>query len=164
MKKCVMKWSVVLVFFLVNGCSTVGDWLSGPSLNPSVWTMYGQNLHHITLGVTTQAKVREVFGPPKDIQTSVKKGIREETWAYATANSSVNPFQYLPIIGVLALPSTQDTDAMSISFSSEGIVDGVSVRDVQPYGSAGETSRKRQNRWAIESYGMNNPMVRIKAR
>lgn len=155
---------ILLIIFICNGCSAVGNWLSGPSPNPSVSSAYGQTLSPIMLGVTTQAQVRKMFGPPSDIQTSVNKGIREEAWAYAKAAPSINPLQYLPFIGVFALASSQHTDAFSISFSSEGRVDGVSVRDVQPYGAGGTYGFRRPGSQAIESYGMNNPMVKISSR
>ena len=150
--------AILLIFFLLTGCSSVGDWLSRPS-GPSSGLAYPAQFDHIIIGVTKQAEVRGIFGTPTDIQTSVKGGARRETWAYAHASPSINPFQYLPVFGVLALTPLQESQTFSVSFGSDGIVDGISVRDVQPYGSVASSTMGLVGGREVKPYGMNNPMV-----
>ena len=150
---------VVLLLFLLTGCSSMGEWLSGPAGNQPPQLVYPAQFANLTIGKTTQAKVRAVFGPPTDLQTSVLNGISRETWAYAKASPSINPLQYLPLVGVLALPQRQEVAAFSISFSSEGIVNGLSVRDFQPYGDLTSTADRFKSARAVSPYGTNNPMV-----
>jgi len=151
--------AVILILFLLTGCSSMGEWLSGPVGYQSSRMVYPAQLEHIIIGVTTQDKVRTVFGTPTDLQTAVLNGISRETWAYANASPSINPWQYLPLVGVFALPQRQESAAFAISFSSEGIVDGVSVSDFQPYGDVTSAADRFKSDRAVLPYGTNNPMV-----
>jgi len=150
---------VLLILFLLTGCSSMGEWLSGSAGYRSPEFVYPVQLDHITLGVTSQAKVRAVFGAPTDLQTAVLNGISRETWAYAKASPSINPLQYLPVVGVFALPLREEAAAFSVSFSSDGIVDGISVRDFQPYGDVTSAADRFKSARAVSPYGTNNPMV-----
>ena len=151
---------VTLIFFLLTGCSSVGEWLSGPAGYQPSGLAYPAQYSHITIGVTTQAKVRAKFGAPTDLQTSVLNGISRETWAYAKASPSINPLQFLPFVGVFALPQRQEASAFSISFSSDGIVDGISIGDFQPYGDVRSAADRLKSARNVLPYGTNNPMVR----
>ena len=137
----------------------MGEWLSGSAGKSYSGLIYPAKFDHITIGVTTQNKVRAVFGSPTDLQTSLRNGITRETWAYAKASPSINPLQYVPLLGVLALTDAQEGDTFSISFSSDGIVDGISVRDFQPYGGVTSVSDRLKTARDVIPYGLNNPMI-----
>lgn len=149
----------ILFLVFLTGCSSMGDWLSGPVRSPSPVAMYPVRLDSLVIGLTTQAQVRAAFGAPTDLQTAVRDGLTRETWAYAYASPSINPLQFLPLIGMLALTSPQEFPTFSVSFASDGIVDGVSIRDLQPCGDVPSPGDRFKSGHVVTPYGLNNPMI-----
>ena len=151
--------AAILILLFLTGCTTMADWFSGPVRSPASTPVYPVHLDHLTIGVTTQAQVRATYGAPTDLQTSVRNGGIRETWAYANASPAINPLQYLPLVGVLALTRHPEYPTFSVSFAPNGIVDGVSIREAQPYGDVTSNADRNKTGYAVIPYGLNNPMI-----
>ena len=155
--------AVILILLLFTGCSSMADRLSVPGGDLSSEYGYPANLAKVTIGVTTQQEVRKVFGSPTNLQTALRNATLRETWAYAQASPSINPIQYLPLVGGLVVPRSQEDHSFSVSFSSEGIVEGISVRGFQPYGDVLSSAHRDRTEAGIHPYGTNNPSIRASA-
>lgn len=150
---------VIFLILLLTGCTAAGDRLSGSALHRDPAIAYPTSLDHIHIGVTTKEEVRNLFGNPTDIQLSSDHNQARESWAYATANPSIHPLQYVLGFGALSLSTQQHQSSFSISFSPDGIVDGIGLRDVQPFGEAGASLSTLGTTSHVLPYGMNNPLT-----
>ena len=152
---------MLVIFFIVllTGCTAAGDRLSGSALHRDPAITYPTSLDSIHIGGTTKDEVRSLFGNPTDIQLAPNHTQARESWAYARANPSTHPLQYVPGFGVFALSKHSRQSSFSVSFSSDGIVDGIGLRDVQPLGVAGASMSTIGTTYPVLSYGMNNPLT-----
>ena len=64
------------------------------------------------------------------------RGAPRESWAYASADPPIQPYQYLPIFDVLAFTDTKEPESFTVGFSLAGIVDGLTLSKVQANGDA----------------------------
>ncbi|MEC4681318.1 MAG: hypothetical protein VST67_11570, partial [Nitrospirota bacterium] len=87
---------VIFLILLLTGCTAAGDRLSGSALHRDPAIAYPTSLDHIHIGVTTEDDVRNLYGNPTDIQLSSDHNQARESWAYAKANPSIHPLQYVP--------------------------------------------------------------------
>ena len=152
---------VIFLILLLTGCTVTGDRLSGSAFHRDPGIAYPTSLDHIHIGVTTKGDVRNLFGNPTDIQLSSDHSPARESWAYAKASPSIHPLQYVPGFGALALPKHHGTASFSISFSSDGVVEGIALREVQPYGEPGASLSAWKSPSVIHPYGRNNPLVHL---
>ena len=150
---------VIFLILLLTGCTAAGDRLSGSALHRDPAISYPTSLDHIHIGVTTKDDVRNLFGNPTDIQLSSDHNQAHESWAYAKANPSIHPLQYVLGFGALSLSKQQHQSSFSISFSPDGIVDGIGLRDVQPFGEAGASLSTLGTTSHVLPYGINNPLT-----
>lgn len=150
----------VFLLILLTGCTTTGDWLSGSAAKRDPAIIFPKKLEHIQIGLTTKDEVRNLLGNPTDIQLSSDHNQARESWAYAKVNPSIHPLQYIPGFGVFALSHQPRPSSFSISFSPKGIVDGIVLRDVQPFGNSGASRAVSGATADVSSYGMNNPLTR----
>ena len=154
-----LQWGLFLLVFVLSGCSLAGDYLSGSThpQNPSF--SYPVQLSPIHIGETTKNEVRQILGKPQDVQVaSLREGTRE-AWAYPSQGEVINPAQFIPVFGVLALSYEIDAPSFSVSFSDKGIVQGVTLREIQTY-DQGSIPLYTKNAQPVELYGVNNPLVR----
>jgi len=149
---------IVLLLFLA-GCSSVGDLLSGEQNSQHPGLVYPPQLESVFIGQTTKEEVRNLFGNPTDLQVSSDHDSAHESWAYAKANPAINPLQFVPGFGVLALSEGQGVYSFSMSFSASGVVEGVWLREVQPYGDGSATVATIQGTSSVQPYGRNNPLT-----
>ena len=153
-----LLWVVLMVG--LTSCTAVGDWLSGSVRDRHPTILYPNKLESVRIGATTKEEIRSLFGNPTDLQVSLENGTARESWAYADTKASLNPVQYIPGLGVLALLKEPDPSSFSISFSSDGVVDGIVVREVQPFGDPGALRIQTGPGAKVASYGTYNPLVR----
>jgi len=150
----------VLLILLLSGCTTAGDWLSGSAAHSDSAFAYPPLLDQVQISATTKGDIQNLFGNPTDIQLSSDHQQPNESWSYSEANPSINPLQYVPGFGVLVFSKQEYQPSFSISFSPDGIVDGIGLMDVQPYGEQRAFATTLGRKSAVQSYGMNNPMTR----
>ena len=149
---------VALVFF--SGCTAAGDYIAGSSIKQDPAIQYPPALDHIIIGVTTQDEIRQFFGNPTDLQTSAANGRPRESWSYAVTEPPIHPLQYIPFAGALALPKPPKVESFSVSFSEQGVVEGISLWKVQPYNESGTYLLFTPPYQDIHPYGLNNPLAR----
>ena len=99
---------VVLILFLLTGCSAMGEWLSGPAGNQLPQLVYPAQFANLRIGETTQAKVRAVFGAPTDLQNLTKNQepvlwLHRDQWGPLWALGFSSGFGGLGIHGLLSL-------------------------------------------------------------
>jgi len=149
----------VFLIILLTGCTTAGDWLSGSAAKRDSAIAYPKKLSKVQIGVTTKDEVRNLWGNPNDLQISSNNGTTHEAWGYASADPSVHPLQYVLGFGVFAIPRHSADPSFAISFSSEGVVEGMVLREVQPFGEFGVSKRVSEPHSSISPYGSKNPLM-----
>ncbi len=150
---------IFLILFLI-GCTAAGDRLSGSAIHRDPAIAYPSSLDSIRIGGTTKDEVRNLLGAPTDIQRSSDATGTRESWAYAHADPAIHPLQYVLGVGAFALSDQQRQPSFSISFSSDELVDGVAVRDIQPFGESGASTIALGTVSEVSPYGTNNPLTR----
>ncbi|MDA0739257.1 MAG: hypothetical protein O2999_08425 [Nitrospirae bacterium] len=120
---------------------------------------YPEQLETVQIGVTTKEDVRHLFGAPTDLQVSSAGGLTRESWAYASTHPKINPWQYFLGFGVLALSKEIPRDSFAISFSPEGTVEGIGIREFQSFDLDLSQKNISGNQPRHMSYGMNNPLT-----
>ncbi len=152
-------FAVILLIFL-TGCTTASDWISGPVAHPDPAIAYPRQLDQIQIGVTTKEQVRNALGNPRGIVSSAGQDDTRESWSYVKANSSVHPIQYVPFVGLYVDSKKKYQTSFSISFSANGVVEGVSLREVQPYGEETSSPIIIDTTYETQPYGTYNPQTR----
>jgi hypothetical protein len=151
--------ALIVIFLSLAGCTAAGDRLSGLTGSENFGLTYPAHLESVRIGQTTKEEVRKIFGQPKDLQVSSGAHGDQESWAYAQADPSISPLQYVPILGVLALSPDQRGNSFSISFSDEDIVESVGIQEAQPYADGSASSQTVAAVSAVQPYGSNNPLT-----
>ena len=150
----------ILAFLLgLSGCVESSQFFSGNALTDDPEITYPSSLESVQIGVTTQDEVRQLLGPPTDRQQTSRDGISQESWSYGKADPVIQPYQYVPLIGVLAFWGDSEPQSFSVNFSEDGIVEGISWRTVQAFGDEEYDLIRLTPGSDIPSYGTNNPMV-----
>jgi len=137
------------------------DWLSTPSpfqnspLDPS------NRLAPIRIGVSTQQEIVVRLGNPADHQMHSIDGMPFESLGYATTETQINPFQYLPLFGAFAFRGslTSQTPSTAISFSPQGVVSGLTISTVNAHGDIRSPEIFPMTDSSTSFYGMKNPDV-----
>ncbi len=143
----------IILLSSLSGCVAASETLSVLGTTPDASSPWDD----IHIGVTTQEEVRSLLGYPTDIQRSLVGNVAHESWAYVSTNAARQPFQYLPFLGPLAMISSGDHMPFAVSFSQEGIVDGLSVSPFQVQGGLAYSRVSSESTAPI--YGMKNPQA-----
>ena len=151
---------LLTMVILLSGCVQASEFLSGPSTHDDPAIQYPVSLEPIQIGLTTQEEIQQRFGQPTDLQTSSKDQSSEESWAYASADPVIQPYQYIPFFGALAFSRLQQPESFSVNFTQDGFVEGLSWRTIQPFGKARYDLIKLTPGSHIPIYGSKNPLVR----
>lgn len=149
---------VFILLWFLTGCTAFGDWVAGAT-HKSPGIAYPEQLETVQIGVTTKEDVRHLFGAPTDLQVSSVGGLTRESWAYASTHSKINPLQYVPGVGVLALSKKIPRHSFAISFSPEGTVEGIGIREFQSFDLDLSQKKLSGSPSGHMSYGMNNPLT-----
>ena len=150
----------LLTVLLLSGCVQASEFLSGPVIHDDPAIQYPTSLEPVQIGLTTQEEIQQRFGDPTDLQISSGDQSSHESWAYASADPVLQPYQYVPFFGALAFSRPQKPQSFSVNFSQDGFVEGLSWRTIQPFGKARYDLIKLNPGSQIPIYGTNNPMVR----
>ncbi len=151
---------LLVSLFLLCCCTAWSEKLSGPTKSQAVALHYPTQLVPIQIGRTTQQEVRQLFGNPIDIQVSSEGEVPNETWAYAKAQPPTNPAQFIPLAGYYALSDQNAAPSFSVSFSDDGMVQGLTLWDLHTYGGYPSRLYSKEDMLEEPLYGMNNPMIR----
>ena len=145
---------------VLSGCVQASEFLSGPVIHDDPAIQYPASLEPIQIGLTTQEEIQQRFGQPTDFQISSRDQRAQESWAYASADPVIQPYQYVPFLGALAFSQDQQPESFSVNYTQDGFVEGLSWRTIQPFGKAHYDLIKLTPGSHIPNYGTNNPMVR----
>ncbi|MGB0908880.1 MAG: hypothetical protein ACPGYT_00835 [Nitrospirales bacterium] len=145
----------IILLSSLSGCVAASETLSASETTPDSASPW----NGIHIGVTTQDEIRSRFGQPTDIQVSQVGDGTHEAWAYVSANAARQPFQYLPFFGSLATITPGDQKPFTVSFSEEGIVDGLTVSPFQVQGNNAYNRISFHSDSTQPTYGMKNPQV-----
>ncbi len=108
---------VGLSCFLLAGCVSFGD---SSLLNEAT-------IAQIKVGQTTKDQVVALLGEPTDRRSAGLSGYTHEWWAYSLSTSTINPLEYLFLVGFffngIGLPDTRRD--LNLVFSPDGIVTGL---------------------------------------
>ena len=160
---------VLIICIMVSGCVTAHEMnemmvtasekLSGSAATHDPALQNPASLEPIQIGVTTQDDMRKSFGYPTDLQLSTESNIPRESWAYTSADPEIQPYQYIPLLGALAFKDEKESESFAVSFSPSGIIDGMSLSNVQTHGDAPYNLIKLAPGSNIQTYGTKNPLV-----
>ena len=148
---------VILVSF--SGCVEASKFFAGNALTDDPAVRIPDSLESVKLGVTTQEEVKQLLGTPTDRQQISENGVTKDSWSYGAADPVIQPYQYLPLIGVIAFLGDSEPQSFSVNFSEDGIVKGISWRTVQALGEEPYNLIRFPPGSDIPSYGTNNPMA-----
>ncbi len=150
---------IILSLCFLTGCTALGDFVSGSNSHRSSGIAYPEQLETVQIGVTTKEDIRHLLGDPTDLQVSSVEGLTRESWAYARTYPRINPLQYFLGVGALALSKEVTRHSFAISFSPEGTVEGIGIREVQSMDIG--LSRMPPSEVSSQpiTYGMNNPLA-----
>lgn len=152
--------SFLLVLILVSGCVQASEFLSGRVTTEDGAIQYPATLEPIQLGVTTQEEIQHLFGNPTDRHITSQIDMSGESWAYAFADPAIQPLQYVPLLGVLALPRFPYPQSFSLNFTPKSTVEGLSWRTVQAFGDAHDNLIKLSPGSEMPMDATQNPLVR----
>ena len=155
-----LRVPLVIIVLLLSGCVQASEFLSGPVIHDDPAFQFPSSLEPIHIGLTTQEEIQQRFGHPTDLQISSREQSSQESWAYASADPAIQPYQYVPFFGALAFSRPQKPPSFSVNFSQDGFVEGLSWRTIQPFGKARYDLIKLNPGSNIPIYGTKNPMVR----
>ena len=153
-------WVPLLTVLLLSGCVQASEFFSGRVIHDDPAIQYPSSLEPIHIGLTTQEEIQQRFGNPTDLQVSSGTRSSQESWAYASADPLIQPYQYVPFIGALAFSDSQAPPSFSVNFSQDGFVEGLSWRRIQTFGKARYDLVTLTPGSDIPIYGTKNPMVR----
>ena len=154
----------IILLCLLSGCVAASQTLSGSSTERELLPLSKSSLDTIQIGVTKQEEIQALFGLPSDIQVLRTVDGLHESWAYVDTDKARQPFQYLPIFGALSTLNRDGQSPLAISFSPEGIVDGVTLSRVNAQGDVTYSPRALDSVALTPLYGMKNPLAQTISR
>ncbi len=154
-------WPLYVVCFVLSGCVEASNWLSGPTQYQNSSFASSPQLAPIRIGVTTKQEMVARLGHPTDEKVRSTDGIQVESLSYSTAEAEISPYQYLPLLGGIAYlePLQNQTPSTAFSFSSEGLVSGLTVSTLNAYGDIRSPKQLSIEEPSLLFYGMRNPEV-----
>ena len=149
----------IILLGLLSGCVAASETLSDSGLMPELALDSSSSWESIYIGRTSREEVQNLFGKPTDIQVSSAGGVTHESWAYVSAPAVRQPYQYLLFFGALAMITSGDQEPFAVSFSQEGIVDGLTVSQFQAQGDDTYRILSVDAETTRPLYGMKNPLA-----
>jgi hypothetical protein len=154
-------WLLCLGCVFLTGCVGASEWLLGPTQFQDSRSDLSPHFASIRIGVTAKQEIVSSFGSPTNRQMHPIDGSQVESLSYSTAESEIRPYQYIPLLGAIAFlgPIQSQSPSAAISFSSEGIVSGLTVSTLNAYGDLRSPERVPIGESSASFYGMSNPNV-----
>ena len=102
-----------------------------------------------------------MLGNPTEGKTHSSNGTQLESWAYVSHEETVQPYQYVLLLGALASSRSRvnESPSVAISFSQNGIVSGLTVSTLNAYGDILPSELFPVSTFSTPLYGMRNPQV-----
>ena len=148
----------IILLSVLSGCVAASETLSGSNINNGM-ALHSLFWDDIQIGVTTKEEVRSFLGNPTDVQVSSEGNTTHESWAYVSGIDARQPFQYVLLLGALAIPAHSEQGPFAVSFSPEGIVDGFTVSQVHAQGHETYDFIPLDPTITVPMYGMKNPLA-----
>ena len=154
-------WLLCVGCVLLSSCVEASHWLSGPTPIQHSSFASSPQLAPIRIGVTTKQEIVASLGNPTNRQIHSIDGIQVESLSYSTVEAEIRPYQYIPLLGIIAFlePFQRQTPSAAISFSSEDRVSGLTVSTVNAYGDIRSPELVPIGESSVSFYGMRNPGV-----
>ncbi len=147
----------ILLSFL-SGCVAASEILSGSGPADEGFSS-SSILEDVHTGISSKEELQNLLGTPTHVQVSTPGTHARESWAYVPDTIAAQPFQYLPFLGGFVMTSHRYRHPFSVSFSPEGIVDGVTLSPVHTNGHKINDLATMATRTNRPLYGMKNPLV-----
>jgi hypothetical protein len=154
-------WPLYVICLVLPGCVEASNWLSGPTQFQDSRSDLSSHFASIRIGITTKEEMVARLGDLKDRPIPSIDRNQIESLSYSTAESEIRPYQYIPLLGAIAFlgPIQSQSPSAAISFSSEGIVSGLTVSTLNAYGDLRSPERVPIGESSASFYGMSNPNV-----
>jgi len=102
-----------------------------------------------------------MLGDPTDRQIHPGNGDQFESWAYASNEETIQPYQYVLFVGAFASSRSlvNESPSAAIGFSPNGVVSGLTLSTLNAYGDIPPPELFPISAFSPPLYGMNNPQV-----
>ncbi len=154
-------WLALILLTYLSGCVATSDFLSGPSLTHDSSLEPPSFMDPIQIGVSTQGEVRSVLGNPTDSNAHSENGNQIESWAFASHDETVIPYQYIPFLGAFVSTHSlvNESPSVAVSFSPDGVVSGLTVSSLNAYGDIPPYDLIPASALTAPLYGLRNPQI-----
>ena len=138
----------------------MSDFLSGPTSVPGYSPEPHSLIDPIQIGVSTQEEVIGALGNPTDRQQSLDE-TPIESWAYVSHGETVQPYQYVLLLGAFASSRSllNESPSVAFGFTPNGVVSGLTVSTLNAYGDIPPHELLPISNTSIPLYGTRNPQV-----
>jgi len=154
-------WLALILLTYLSGCVATSDFLSGPALTHDSSLEPPSLMDPIKIGVSSQTEVKSSLGNPTDRKIHSENGNQIESWAFASHDETVIPYQYIPFLGAFVSPHSlvNESPSVAVSFSPDGVVSGLTVSSLNAYGDIPPYDLIPASALTTPLYGMRNPQI-----
>ena len=102
-----------------------------------------------------------MLGNPTGSKTHTLNGTQVESWAYVSHEETVQPYQYVLLVGAFASSHSlvNESPSVAIGFSPNGVVSGLTVSTLNAYGDILPSELFPVSASSTPLYGMRNPQI-----
>ncbi len=152
---------LLILYIVLPSCVGTSNWLSSPASSQNDPLDMYDHFVPLQIGISTKQEIIARFGHPTDRQTHAIDGMHVESLGYATAETTITPYQYIPLLGSVAFwsPLTHQAPSAAMSFSSEDVFSGLTVSTINAYGDIPSSEFFPIAHSNTSFYGMSNPDV-----
>jgi len=156
-----ITWLPFILLTCLSGCVAMSDFLSGPTATQNSGIEPSSLWEPIQIGISTQEDVIGALGNPTDRKIHPGNGSQFESWAYASHEETVQPYQYVLLVGAFASSHSlvNESPSVAIGFSPNGVVSGLTVSTVNAYGDILPSELFPVSTFSTPLYGMRNPQI-----
>jgi hypothetical protein len=156
-----ISWLPFILLTCLSGCVATSDFLSGPTSTQNSGIEPSSLREPIQIGVSSQTEVKGMLGDPTDRQIHSENGNKIESWAYASHDETVTPYQYILFFGAVASPHSlvNESPSVAISFSPNGVASGLTLSTLNAYGDIPPPELFPISAFSPPLYGMRNPQI-----
>jgi len=156
-----IPWLPFILLTCLSGCVATSELLSGPASVANSRPEPSSLREPIQIGVSSQTEVKGMLGDPTDRQIHSENGNKIESWAYASHDETVTPYQYILFFGAFASPHSlvNESPSVAISFSPNGVASGLTLSTLNAYGDIPPSELFPVSASSTNLYGMRNPQI-----
>ena len=154
-------WLPLCILTYLSGCVAMSDFLSGPASTHDSSFEPAPFMNPTQIGVSKKEDVIGMLKNPTDRQILSEGENQIESWGYASQDEIVIPYQYMPFIGgfVFRHSLVNESPSVAVSFSSHGVVSGLTVSSLNAYGDIPPQYGIPASVFTDPLYGMRNPQI-----